>query len=120
MSQVRVEPIFEQAFTLPPEEKRRLGAQLINGQGSAKADKSGEPLSDHRFSESTRKQLVSMTWIAQHADQYVNQWVALDEDRLVAHGADFKEVLKSARADTASEPLLHFCEPKPERPFVQV
>lgn len=120
MSQATVESIFEQAVTLEPEEKLRLGALLINGHGSAKQTESAEPVSDQSFSESTRKQLASMAWIAQNADQYVNQWVALDGDRLVAHGTDFKEVLAAARADVAPEPLLHFCEPKPERPFVRV
>ncbi len=120
MSQTAVESIYEQAITLPPEEKRRLGALLINGRGSAEPAESGKPFSDQVFSESTRKQLESMGWIAQHADQYANQWVALDGDRLVAHGTDFKEVLKLAGADAAPEPLLHFCEPTPERPFVRV
>ncbi|HMZ17745.1 MAG TPA: hypothetical protein PLD20_07440, partial [Blastocatellia bacterium] len=61
MSQATVESIFEKAFTLPPEEKRRLGALLINRQDSAKPAEYDEPLSDHDFSESTRKQLASMT-----------------------------------------------------------
>lgn len=120
MSQATVESIFEQAVTLEPEEKRRLGALLINGHGSAKQAGSAEPFSDQQFSESTLKQLASMAWIAQNADQYVNQWVALDGDRLVTHGTDFKEVLATVRVDVATEPLLHFCEPKPERPFVRV
>lgn len=120
MSQATIESIFEQAAALPPGEKLRLGALLINGHISPEQAESSEPTSRERFSESTRKQLAAMDWIAQNADNYVNQWVALDGGRLVAHGADFKEVLAAARADVAPEPLYHFCEPKPERLFVRV
>ena len=31
-------------------------------------------------------------WIEAHRDEYLGQWVALDGDRLIAHGSDAKKV----------------------------
>ncbi|MEW6211950.1 MAG: DUF5678 domain-containing protein [Acidobacteriota bacterium] len=47
-----------------------------------------------------------MAWIAEHWREYPDQWVALDGDRLIAHGDDpipFKEI---ARAQGAERPLI--------------
>jgi hypothetical protein len=55
-----------------------------------------------------------MAWIAEHEDEYAGQWVALDGDRLIAHGEDpipFKEI---ARAEGVERPfIVHI-----ERPFI--
>jgi len=43
-----------------------------------------------------------MAWIAAHQEEYAGQWVALDGDRLVAHGDDpmaFKEKLRAQGID---------------------
>ena len=58
-----------------------------------------------------------MAWIAEHQEEYAGQWVALDGDRLIAHGDDpmlFKEKVRAAGID---RPLLMHI-PKETGPFM--
>ncbi len=36
-------------------------------------------------------------WVRQHREEYAGQWVALDGDRLLAHGFRLKEVVEAAK-----------------------
>ena len=36
-------------------------------------------------------------WVRQHRDEYAGQWVALDGDRLLAHGFNLKEMAEAAQ-----------------------
>jgi hypothetical protein len=51
-----------------------------------------------------------MQWLAVHAREYVGQWVALDGDRLLAHGPHHHEVWAAAEAAGAYLPLVTFVE----------
>ena len=59
-----------------------------------------------------------MTWIAKPHRAFVNQWVALDGDNVVAHGSDGKAVYESARAQGVTSPFLHFVQERNDTPFV--
>ena len=50
-------------------------------------------------------------WVAQHRDEYANQWVALDGDRLLSHGPRLKEVIEAAKAAGVNDALLLHLEP---------
>ncbi|MBP6823373.1 MAG: hypothetical protein KA368_17620 [Acidobacteria bacterium] len=52
----------------------------------------------------------AMNWIADHRREYANQWVALDGDRLIAHGFNHDEVWAAAQADGAFLPMVTFIE----------
>lgn len=49
----------------------------------------------------------ALQWLDENKANYRNQWVALDGDRLVASGADGKQVYAEAIAAGISSPLLH-------------
>lgn len=51
-------------------------------------------------------------WIEAHRDEYLGQWVALDGDRLIAHGSDAKKVYEEARAQGTIAPYLAHVDPK--------
>jgi hypothetical protein len=51
-----------------------------------------------------------MQWLAAHAREYVGQWVALDGDRLLAHGPHHHEVWATAEASGVYLPLVTFVE----------
>jgi hypothetical protein len=57
-------------------------------------------------------------WIRQHRDEYANQWVALDGDRLVASGEDLKKVAETARTLGAPHALMIRVEPRDALPYV--
>jgi Family of unknown function (DUF5678) len=50
--------------------------------------------------------------------EYGGQWVALDGDRLIAHGPEADAVFTAARQDGAYLPLVTFIEPADALPFV--
>jgi hypothetical protein len=57
-------------------------------------------------------------WMAAHRREYAGQWVALDDDRLIANGTSAKEIFTAAQADGAYLPLVIFVPPANEPPFV--
>jgi hypothetical protein len=56
-------------------------------------------------------------WLERNRDGYLNQWVALDGDRLLAHGSDARSVYLSAREAGVRAPYLTRVEPQDELPF---
>ena len=51
-------------------------------------------------------------WIEAHRDEYLGQWVALDGDRLIAHGSDAKKVYEEARIQGTTASYLAHIDPK--------
>lgn len=72
-----LEQIIEEARALSPDEKGKLLDRELEQQAPAKSSKPGYP---------TNKQ--ERAWLNAHRDEYLGQWVALDGDRLIAHGTD--------------------------------
>jgi len=57
-----------------------------------------------------------LQWIKEHRQEYAGQYVALDGDRLVAHGVDGKQVIAQAR-QVCPDALFHRFEALDELPF---
>ena len=57
-----------------------------------------------------------LQWLKEHREEYVGQWVALDGDRLLAHGTNAREVYDKARSLGVSVPAVLKIEPD-ELPF---
>ena len=57
-------------------------------------------------------------WLRQHRDEYDGQWVALDGDRLLAHGLDLKEVDRKAREIGVEDALMVRVEGSRTPPYV--
>jgi hypothetical protein len=84
-----LEQILEEAKKLPHEEQLRLRAAL---------DAREELASNGNEKPSYRTHEKERAWIEAHRDEFLDQWVALDGDSLIAHGS----VL--ARSTTTLEP----------------
>lgn len=107
MSTIMVENILKQIAELPPVEQQRVHHLLGD-----KLHKPGkQPLGRHvpplPVPEGGRR---ALQWIAEHAREYAGQWVALEGNRLIAHGTNAEEVFAAADADGAYLPLLSFVE----------
>ena len=59
-------------------------------------------------------------WMREHRHEYSGQWVALDGERLIAHGADSQAVFAVAKLDGAYLPLIAYLPPADEPPFIGV
>ncbi len=58
-----------------------------------------------------------MQWLAGHREEYAGQWVALDGNRLLAHGTSAPEVYAKARKSGVRLPLVVQVEPAHQTPF---
>ncbi len=117
MSEMTAEMLFNQITLLPVNEKLKLRAlldtQLQNPIGATNGVKFVKPI---RLPDPA----PSMRWMNEHAREYSGQWVALDGDRLIAHGEKAGEVFAAADADGAYLPLVTYIPPIDEPPFIGV
>jgi len=103
MASATVERILEEVKRLMPDEQRKLRAALVR-----------EPLSPAPAYNTHEREHA---WIERNRDEYLNQWVALDGDRLLAHGPDAREVYLATRAAVVRAPFLERITPKEEVAF---
>jgi hypothetical protein len=95
-----LEQIIEEARKLPLDEQRRLRAALDE------IESNGNPHRDYRTRERER------AWINTHREQYLGQWVAIEDDKLIAHGTNPRQVYLSAREAGISVPYIVHVIPK--------
>ncbi|MBL8208769.1 MAG: hypothetical protein JNM09_31355 [Blastocatellia bacterium] len=108
---------FEQAIevvnSLPTDDRERFNQWFkeqehldtkANGAPSIKFSSQPSPMTlekrEARFQRALR-------WLEENKAKYLGQWVALDGDRLLAAGADGKQVYAKAIAAGVAVPLLH-------------
>jgi hypothetical protein len=103
MSSAIVERILEEVKRLTADERRDLREALAHE----------PPSSAPNFDTHERER----AWIERNRDEYLNQWVALDGDRLLASGPDARSVYLSAREAGVSAPYLIRVEQREELPF---
>ncbi len=110
MSELTAESIFTQIVQLPPIERSRL-RQLLD-QWEKSEQKPPKPPLDKRVPPKPIPEggMRALHWIAEHRREYAGQWVALDGDRLIAHGPDHDEVWAAAQASGVYLPLISFVE----------
>jgi len=58
-----------------------------------------------------------LRWLKEHRHEYMGQWVALDGDRLVAHGTNAREVFQTARKAGVKVPFIERILPIDDLPF---
>lgn len=101
----KMENILKQISQLPPDEQRKL-RQILDQQEQPTKSPLDKRVSPKPAPDSTRE----MKWLRQYACEYANQWVALDGDRLIAHGTNAREVYAAAEADSVHLPMVTFVE----------
>jgi len=107
MADSTVEDILSQIAKLSPTEQSRLRHLLEQQEPSQPPklprDRRVQPIP---VPDSTRE----VQWLAAHAREYAGQWVALDGDRLIAHGPDHREVWAVVEASGVYLPLVTFVD----------
>lgn len=107
MSNATIEEILNAARSLPPPDRRRLRQLLAE-------DELQEGLSQNGVSQAPQRD-IEMRWLSEHETEFVGQWLALDGDRLIAHGPDAQQVYKEAFAAGVEAPFVVFAE-DPQKP----
>lgn len=106
--QTNLEQAIEIIRTLPPEDFDRM-REVFNEEEKARRAKKSQIKLEERIAKFKRAE----KWLAENREKYMNQWVCLDGDRLVAHGADALEVDRQAKATGIEAPFLeHIVEEK--------
>ena len=117
MSELTAENIFSQIVQLPAAELRKLRRLLDQFEHAEQATPKARL--DPRVSPIKQPDYrPSMRWLAEHAREYAGQWVALDGDRLIAHGPDARTVYAAANADGAYLPLVTQVEDPDAPPYI--
>ena len=103
MSTVAYEHALEVVRTLSPEEAQKLVQQLnAERQAFAPANNGTTAIKHSRERE--------MRWLSEHEAEYAGQWLALDGDCLLSHGADPHQVRAEARAQGVASPFVVIAE----------
>lgn len=116
MLNITVEGLLTQIARLPLAEQIRLRHLLEQQQQDL--PQPAKPLRDRcvppiAVPDSRRE----MQWLAAHSREYAGQWVALDGDRLLAHGPHYHEVWAAAEASGVYLPLVTFVD-NPDKIYV--
>ena len=101
--QVNFEQAIEIIKTLPPEDFRRLD-EWIEQQ---KRKESQAQIKEQKLKVELETYKKARQWINENSEKYMNQWVCLEGDELIAHGADGLEVHRHAIAKGIEAPFLH-------------
>jgi uncharacterized protein YacL (UPF0231 family) len=91
--------IIETIRTLPIEEKDKV-YQWLDAEKRKKRRKKKE------VEEQIRRFKESEKWLKENRAEYLGQWVCLDGDKLIAHGADGLEVHRQAKEKGIKSPYL--------------
>lgn len=113
MSTMTAETIMKLIEQLPPTEQAKL-EQLIVQHRTPKA----KPPLDKRVPPKPLPDHAGMNrWLSEHAPDYAGQWIALDGDKLIAHGMNRAEVRAAADASGAYLPLAMRVPSPDDLPF---
>jgi hypothetical protein len=93
-----LEQLIDEARALSAAEKAKLRQELDRDFEQTESAQPSKP--NYRTGELER------AWIAAHRSEYMNQWVAVEGDRLIAHGTNPRQVYLAARKAGIDVPYL--------------
>ena len=97
-----LDQIIEAVRTLPLEERRSLMRWLREQERLALQDQQDQD----GVREQTERFRKAMKWIDAHRAEYLGQWVALQGDSLISHGANARQVHLKAKAAGIEIPFV--------------
>ena len=107
--QTNLEQMIEGVRTLPFEDLNRL-REVIDEETRRKQFEETKRV---KLQEEIAKFKKAEKWLTENRERYMNEWVCLEGDELVAHGTDALEVDRRAREAGIEAPFLeHIVEEK--------
>ena len=98
--QTNIEQVTSMIRALPLEDLDKV-REVLDEESRAKREKKEK--SNWRI-ERYKK---ARKWLDEHAAEYMNQWVCLEGDRLIAHSADGKDLYQKAKDAGIEIPFIH-------------
>lgn len=106
--QANLEEAIEIIKTLPPEDFQRLD-EWIEEQKRIKSKNNEKETQTKHLLERYKK---ARKWLDEHSEEYMNQWVCLEGDELIAHGKDGMDVHRKAKEAGIEIPFVHHIVPE--------
>jgi ribosomal 30S subunit maturation factor RimM len=103
--QTNLEQAIEIIKTLPPEDFEKV-REVFNEEEKARHEKKEQSNWQIERYKKARK------WLDEHSQEYMNQWVCLEGDKLIAHGNDGLEVHRKAKEAGIEIPFVHHIVPE--------
>jgi hypothetical protein len=107
MTNPTIEEVLNAARSLPIPDQKRLRQLLAQDEIRQQSPQNGTSQFPQREAE--------MHWLKEHEAEFAGQWLALDGDRLVAHGTDASRVYQDAFAAGVEAPFVVYAE-DPQKP----
>jgi len=98
--QTNLEQVKEMIRALPIEDLDKL-REVIDEEKKSKRENGG------KLEQRLERYKKARKWLDENGEKYMNQWVCLEGDRLVAHGTDGLEVHRKAKEVGIESPFLH-------------
>jgi acetoin utilization deacetylase AcuC-like enzyme len=103
--QTNLEQAIEIIKTLPPEDHDKI-RKVLDAVEESKVNKKDKTNWQIERYKKARK------WLDEHSQEYINQWVCLEGDKLIAHGKDGLEVHRKAKEAGIEIPFVHHIVPE--------
>ncbi|MGI9056475.1 MAG: DUF5678 domain-containing protein [Pyrinomonadaceae bacterium] len=105
--QTNLEQVTEMIRALPVEDYGKL-REVIDEEEKAKLDKKEKTNWHIERYKKARK------WLDKNGEKYMNQWVCLEGDKLIAHSKDGRDLYQKAIEAGIESPFIHYIEKEPE------
>lgn len=112
MSNDLMDHLLEQAQRLTKQERQILASRLV--EENSHFD-NGTQINELPDEIKYRKR--EYQWMKEHAHEYPGEHLALEGDKLIAHGKRLRQVIDEADKAGAREPLFMYVESPDELPF---
>ncbi|HMS42167.1 MAG TPA: DUF5678 domain-containing protein [Pyrinomonadaceae bacterium] len=97
--------IIQAIETLPSAERAEIRQWLNEERKAENAKKADDNWQIERYKKARK-------WLDKHSEEYMNQWVCLEGDQLIAHGTDGLEVHRKAKEAGIKIPFVHHIVPE--------
>lgn len=121
MAEQAVQKVIADIQLLSPEQREEV-RQFLNGVPVVIGELPQPPFQPKFIGrgQPAKDRSCDYEWLRRHRDKYANQWVALNDGRLISHGPEFKDVIAEARRLGEPDALMIFVEPGTALPFVRI
>ena len=109
--QTNIEQVTNMIRALPLEDFGKL-REVVDEAEREKKSNGGE--NETRLKYDLEQYKKARKWIAENGEKYMNQWVCLEGDEIIAHGDDGRKVYQTAIAKGIKAPFIHYIEKEPE------
>jgi Family of unknown function (DUF5678) len=117
MSQLTFEQIAGVVQGMPLLDRRRL-LNLLLSQPDLAVEQKGEEQVTASIQDHLAQHAPNLRWLEEHREEYIGQWVALHDGRLIAHSSDGEALVEPVRKSGVRNPLIVFVEPPGAELFV--